>query len=153
MCFAWWPGRVSTSDCWGKILHRKCSNSDFCLALGEERTTAAIPWTLQPALLYIPNWKPQLSVWRLTGIHKSEWYSCKEANGSDKQSLQFKRTALQLSMQHLCEKLVVSVPCTYFFFLSICRSIAENKQWKTAQEIKDKCKLPYDPLKKLREVD
>jgi len=86
----------------------------------------------------------------MTRLQSSEWYS-------DKQSFQFKfkRTALQVSVQHLCEKLVVAVACTSesSFFLSFCLDIVENKQCNTAQEIKGKCRLPYHSLKNLRGVE
>lgn len=74
--------KVSTSNCWAKILHRKCSDSDFCQVAGGERTTALTLWARQPAVPSTSYWKSQLSLGRLIEIHRSDWHSCKEVNGA-----------------------------------------------------------------------
>lgn len=60
----------------------------------------------------------------MTQLQRSEWCN-------DKQSLwfKFKRAALQVSVQHLCDKLVVSVACTnkFFFFLVSIFQLKTNR--------------------------
>lgn len=138
-----WLTRVSTSNCWAKNptqkMHqqwflpvwRKASHSTHTV----NSATSTTLYTLLKASAEClkTHWNTQN--W-MTQFQRTEWYS-------DKQSFQLQRTALQVSMLHFCQKLVVSVACineTFLkkFFLSICLDRVESKQCNTAQEIKDK---------------
>lgn len=152
-----WMTRASTPNCWAKILHRKCSNSAFCLALGGDINHSTHTMSSAASITLFPLLKAWAECSK-THWNTQKWITHLQISEchSDKQSLQFKfkRTALQVSVQHLCEKLVESAASTnLFFFLSICLNTVENKQCNTTQEIKHKCRLPYRPPNNFRWVD